>query len=68
MSLSTMHSHPQFVLLILTLHCLGILTFFIVMTFYWFIVLGFALFGGTKWKGYSLKVQLAKDDFMKRYI
>ncbi|XP_066919379.1 nucleolar protein 8-like [Clytia hemisphaerica] len=26
----------------------------------------FAIFGGTKWKGHSLKVQLAKDDFMKR--
>ncbi|XP_057312777.1 nucleolar protein 8-like [Hydractinia symbiolongicarpus] len=26
----------------------------------------FALFGGTKWKGHSLKVQLAKEDFMAR--
>lgn len=26
----------------------------------------FAIFGGTKWKGHSLKVQLARDDFMKR--
>merc|ERR1712176_1548991 len=26
----------------------------------------FTVFGGTKWKGHCLKVQLAKDDFMKR--